>query len=294
MNRQAWSALVERWLRGPADAVRAHPLIGRLTRQLIRVNVLDTATRMAAQTFLTGVPVLFVIAAFAPDSVRSNLLDSLRTVLGLQGASLDEVRHIFASDDQEAVGTGGAVGILVTLVSATACSRVLQRLCERSWHLPHTGVRLAAWRWFAWLLVWLGALLFQGRIHAGFGGGAVLGTFLSLLSGTLMWWWTQHMLLGGRLAWLPLLPGALLTAVSLVTLAWVSKVYVPHALNRSITQFGPFGLVFTMFSWLIVIFTAVTLAIAIGQVLAHEPALADLLGTPPDEDDPPPGARAAD
>ena len=263
------------------ESVRAIPFVGQLTVQLVHVNVLDTATRLAAQTFLTGIPVLFVLAAFAPRSVRDNLVDSLRSILGLHSASLAEVQDALKAGHDGEGQTVGGIGVVVTLLSATACSRVLQRLCERSWHLPPASARLAAWRWVAWLAVWLVVLVFQGRIRDGFGVGQGLGLPMAAIAAVLMWWWTQHILLAGRMPWLPLLPGAVLTGAAMVALAGAAKIYVPHSLERSISQFGPLGLVFTFFSWLIVLFTAVTVGIATGRVIAHERPVARLLRTPP-------------
>lgn len=261
--------------------MRAIPFVGQLTVQLVHVNVLDTATRLAAQTFLTGVPVLFVLAAFAPATVRDNLVASLRSILGLGSRPLDEVTGVLRAGRQSSGQTIGGIGFVVTLLSATACSRVLQRLCERSWHLPPAAARLAAWRWVAWLVVWLAVLVFQGRVRQGFGVGQGLGLPLALVMACLMWWWTQYLLLAGRMPWLPLLPGAVLTGSALTALAGAAKIYVPNSLDRSINQFGPLGLVFTLFSWLIVLFTVVTVCVAAGYVIAHEPAAARLLRTPP-------------
>ncbi|MER7674204.1 YhjD/YihY/BrkB family envelope integrity protein [Kitasatospora sp. NPDC096128] len=267
-------------MRGRTATLRDAPFPRRLAGQLIHVNVLDTATRLAAQTFLTAIPVLFVLATLMPQEVRSSVSDSLRTVLGLRGASLDEVKQVLQTGQTTTSDAFGAVGIVVTLLSATSCSRILQRLCERSWHLPHLAGRLAAWRWLAWLLVWLTALTLQGRLRAGFGAGDGLGMVLYLITATLLWWWTQHLLLGGRVPWLPLLPGAVLTSAALTALAWTSRLYIPHSLNRSVAQFGPLGMVFTLLSWLIVMFTAITLGIAGGYVVACQGRLARLLGTP--------------
>ncbi|MEE1786669.1 YhjD/YihY/BrkB family envelope integrity protein [Streptomyces sp. SP17BM10] len=267
-------------MRGRTATLRDAPFPRRLAAQLIHVNVLDTATRLAAQTFLTAVPVLFVLAALMPSEVRSSVSDSLRTVLGLQGASLDQVTEVLQTSRTTTADAFGAVGIVVTLLSATSCSRILQRLCERSWHLPHLAGRLAAWRWLAWLLVWLAALTVQGRVRAGFGVGDGLGVVLYLITAALLWWWTQHLLLAGRVPWLPLLPGAVLTSAALTALAWGSRLYVPRSLNRSVAQFGPLGMVFTLLSWLIVVFTAITLGIGGGYVVAGQGRLARLLGTP--------------
>ncbi|RKT19499.1 membrane protein [Streptomyces sp. 1114.5] len=269
------------WLRGRTADLRDAPFLRRLAAQLIHIHVLDTATRLAAQAFLTAIPVLFVLAAFLPQEARSSAADSLRTVLGLQGSSLDDVKRALQPVGREATTDAfGGIGILVTVLSATSCSRILQRLCERTWHLPHLSGRLAAWRWLAWLLVWIVALVLQGKVRSGFGAGEALGVVLYLITAGLLWLWTQHLLLGGRVSWLPLIPGAVLTSAGLTALAWVSKLYVPRSLNRSITQFGPLGLVFTLLSWLIVVFTAVTLGIGIGYVVAGQGRLARLLGTP--------------
>lgn len=264
-----------------AATVRGIPFVGRLLVQLVHVNILDMATRMAAQVFLTALPLVFVVAAFAPTSVRNNFLDSLRTVLGLKGASLDEVKSVLGAGQQGGGQSTGFISVVITLLSATACSRALQRLCERSWHVPPAGARLAAWRWVAWLLAWLVVLLFTGRIRSGFGAGLAVGIPLSLIISVLLWWWTQHVLLAGRIAWPPLLPGSVLTGVGLVALAAVAKVYVPHSLDRSVAQFGPLGLVFTLFSWLIVLFTFITVGVASGYVIAHQRPLSRLLGTTP-------------
>lgn len=160
---------------------------------------------------------------------------------------------------------------MVTLLSATACSRALQKTCERCWHLPKAGARLAAWRWVAWLAVWLTALIFQGPIQDAFGVGRTLGAAIALVSGTLLWWWTQHLLLGARVPWLPLLPGAVFVAVGGQVITWGSRYYIPRAVDHSLEQFGGLGLVFVLLSWLIGFFVVVTVAMAVGYVLAHEP-----------------------
>ncbi|MFD6886664.1 YhjD/YihY/BrkB family envelope integrity protein [Streptomyces sp. NPDC059957] len=263
--------------------MRKHtPLLGRLLAQLATVRVLDCATRLAAQAFLGAVPAVFVIAALAPDWLQQQLVTSIRTTLGLTDAALDQVQSVYSAADGTAVASTGGVGIVVTLLSATACSRALQKTCERSWHLPKAKARVAAWRWLAWLVVWLVALLFQGLVQTAFGTGRITGFALAAVSGTLLWWWTQHLLLGSRIPWLPLLPGALLAGVGEQVLTVASRVYMPHAVDRSLQQFGSLGSVFVLLSWLIAFFIVVTLAIAVGYVVAHEPLPAAWLRTPED------------
>ncbi|MGW7555018.1 YhjD/YihY/BrkB family envelope integrity protein [Streptomyces rimosus] len=257
----------------------ARPLAGRIVRQLVSVNILDLATRLAAQAFLTALPMLIAVSSFCPYAVRQELLSSLRSLVGADSPVLAQVAVVNGGRDQ-ALHSWGTVGVLVALLSATAFTRVLQRVCERSWNLPRSGARIVAWRWALWLVVWIVALLYQGLLHRAFGAGPGLGVPLQMVGAVAMWWWTQHLLLAGRVRWLPLLPGALLAGVGVVAFSWASGLWLPRALTRSVERYGQLGSVFTLLSWLILFFATVVVGIAVGQVLAHTGSLRRRLGLP--------------
>ncbi|MFJ1703440.1 YhjD/YihY/BrkB family envelope integrity protein [Kitasatospora sp. NPDC088346] len=255
------------------------PIVGRTVGHLLRVNLLDNATRLAAQTFLSALPALFVVAVFAPATIRDGVTSSLRDHLGLKGNTQQQVQQLLSAGHDDVTQSFGAIGALVTLLSATALSRALQRVCERCWEMPKSKTRVAVWRWLVWLAVWLVFLVFEVPIRRGFGLGPLLGIPLACLVGTLLWWWTQHLLLGNRIRWYPLLPGAVLCGVAELLLGVAAQVYLPGAMTRSVQKFGPFGVVFTSLSWLIVLFAAITLSLVLGRVVAEEPAAAHWLGT---------------
>ncbi|MEU4497082.1 YhjD/YihY/BrkB family envelope integrity protein [Streptomyces sp. NPDC023998] len=289
---RAWSHALDARLRlRLAEAHTRFPVITRLISRMHAVNILDAATRLAAQSFLTAIPLFFLIASFAPSSVRNQLVSSLRTVFGLTGAVNAQLDQLLQSHTGGVRDTIGVVGALMVLISATAVSRALQRLCRRAFAVPKAASKVAPWRWLVWIAVWMLALLVQGPLRNGFGAGLWLGIPVTAISLTLLWWWTQHLLLGGRVRWLPLLPGAFLTAAALTALSVSARIYMPRALNRSMAEYGSLGSVFTMLSWLIVVCAAIAVAITVGAVLAQEPWLARHLG-PSMEEGPSPRDRA--
>ncbi|MFD8209408.1 YhjD/YihY/BrkB family envelope integrity protein [Streptomyces sp. NPDC059695] len=263
-----------------AGAEQRFPVLTELTARLVSGNLLDSATRLAAQAFLAAVPLLFALAAFAPSAVRDQMLESLRTVFGLTGSSDEQLQQVLKGNGDQAVReTSGAVGALVALVSATSFSRAMSRVCERAWRLPKAGTRIAAWRWTVWLLALVLVVLLQAPVRDGFGAGAWLGLPLYFLVSTGVWLWTQHLLLAKRIRWLPLLPGALLAGAATTVLSVTAGLYMPGALNRALAEYGSLGLVLTLLSWLIVLCAALTFAVTIGAVLAQEPPLDRYLGT---------------
>ncbi|SEG82360.1 membrane protein [Actinacidiphila yanglinensis] len=288
-RRGRWATWRIRAIAVRRTAERRFPVLTELTARLLSVNLLDAATRLAAQIFLTAVPFMFVAATIAPDSVRTHILDSAHDLFGLNGSAQDQLQRLYdthGADTETDRQTVGAIGAVVALLAATSTSRAMARVCERAWLLPRSSARVAAWRWFTWIVAWVAVLALQGPLREGLGAGPWLGVPLIFLADLAVWWWSQHLLLGARVPWLPLLPGAVLTSAAMTALSVTARIYLPLALNRSLATYGPLGSVFTLLSWLIAICVCLTFTITAGAVLATEPPLAQHLqwGT---------GARAA-
>ncbi|MFE6171462.1 YhjD/YihY/BrkB family envelope integrity protein [Streptomyces sp. NPDC056464] len=277
------------WLRAVHARLETRfPVITGLVDRMVSVNIFDSATRIAAQCFLTAVPLMFVLGAYAPKAVQDQVTASISAVFGLTGQAKAQVEQTFQPPTDDLRQATGLVGVLMVLLSATAVSRAVQRLCRRAWLLSRTGAKVAPWRWLAWIVLWLGALVVQGLMHNGFGLGEWLGAPIVLVMQAVMWWWTQHLLLGGAVRWAPLLPGALITAIAVSALSISAHFYMPRALNRALADYGPAGSVFVLLSWLIVVSVAVAIGLSMGAVLSQEPFLRRRLGTPtsaPDDND---------
>ncbi|WP_234312030.1 YhjD/YihY/BrkB family envelope integrity protein [Streptomyces griseus] len=255
------------------------PVVTRLVDRMVSVNIFDSATRLAAQCFLTAVPLVFVVGAYAPTSVQKQLIASVSAVFGLTGAAKSQLEQAFQPHSGDLQQATGVIGGLMVLLSATAVSRAVQRLCRRAWRTPRAGTSLAPWRWLVWIAVWLVVLVLQEPLRDGFGLGLWLGLPITLVAQTALWWWTQHLLLNGVVRWPPLLPGAALTAIAATALSATAHFYMPRAINRALEEYGSAGSVFVLLSWLIVVCVAVAVGISVGAVMSQEPFMARRLGT---------------
>jgi membrane protein len=143
-----------------------------------------------------------------------SLLDTMRDRFGLSGGSATAVALVANRDETR--GTLSVVGFVLIIGSAIAFTRALQRVYERAWDLPKLGLR-GVWRGIAWLvglLAYLGVLTAAVQVtRSPHVGGAI---------GLVLWWWTPFLLLGGRVRWRALAPGALITGFAQLVLseAW--------------------------------------------------------------------------
>ena len=112
------------------------------------------------------------------------------------------------------------------------------------------------WRPLLWLGVLLGAVATLALVGGILRGSALPGgTWLLpvlLAPGVFLWaWWTQHLLLGGRVGWRPLLAGAITMAVGLYALRTGAQLSLSPSISDNYDRYGPIGIVFVLMSWFI-------------------------------------------
>jgi membrane protein len=83
-----------------------------------------------------------------------------------------------------------------------------------------------------------------------------------------LWWRTPHLLLLGRIGWRRLLPTAVITGVASTLLGIGSELFLPYATRRSVAEYGPFGVVLTLMSRLLVSAGVIVIGGAVGRIAA--------------------------
>ncbi|MEU0398568.1 YhjD/YihY/BrkB family envelope integrity protein [Streptomyces sp. NPDC006208] len=260
----------------PSSAADRSSLFGRLRRAIIhspvgrgwrRSSDLELGPRslgFAALGFLTLVPLLIIVSSADPERGRG-FAQWLGEGLGVSTASRAEVEDLFTRPGQ-ALRTTTAFGIAVLAVFGLTFAAAVQAGYEKVWDLPQ-----ARW-WARWRhVVWLGVL--TGYLFAAatttLRRESPAGAFAATLSAVLFFWWSQRMLLGGRVRWRALLPGAVATMLGLLGLRVFSQLVFSPLIASNAVTYGAIGTVLVLQSWLVGVGIVVFGGALVGR-LVHE------------------------
>jgi membrane protein len=258
--------------------------VGRLQRRIVDVQLTKQALILAALAFMLMVPAMVTLAAVLPLGHPGGTLDGFVQRLGLTPQAAHDLQQLFPTTTTVSGATTG-LGLLLTVVLTVRWPLALQRGYELLWDLPARGVR-SLWRPLAWLAGFLALVGTASAVTPFLDGGARL--VLVLVVGTplaVAWaWWTQYLLLAGRIAWSRLLPGAVVIGLGLVGMRVAAGLVLSPGITSHYRQYGPLGVVFVILSWFVA-FGVVMLGGAlvghfVDEVLRHRHALA-----PPRGDD---------
>lgn len=84
------------WLKAVHARVETRfPVVTGIVDRMVSVNIFDSATRIAAQCFLTAVPLLFVLSAYAPEAVQDQVTAAVSAVFGLNGQAKAQMEQTF-------------------------------------------------------------------------------------------------------------------------------------------------------------------------------------------------------
>ncbi|MGW2562763.1 YhjD/YihY/BrkB family envelope integrity protein [Streptomyces sp. NPDC001514] len=262
-------------------------LVGLAWNRGREMELMHRAMGFAALSFLTLVPLLVVVAA-ADLASGQGFAKWLVQGLGVSEVSQEEVEQLFGKPGQAlqrttALGLAALAGFGVTFGSA------VQTGYERAWDLP-TARWHTMWRHVVWLAVLIGALLAFVATPTPADASAVVTMLVAcgdLIGTFVFFWWSQWLLLCGRVRWRALAPGAATTALGLLGLRIFSQfVFSPLIASNAVT-YGPFGTVLVLQSWLVGVGFVVYGGALVGR-LFHEERLRRRLTAegyigPPDE-----------
>ncbi|AQT71076.1 MULTISPECIES: YhjD/YihY/BrkB family envelope integrity protein [Streptomyces] len=232
------------------------------------MELMHRAMGFAALGFLTLVPLLVVVAAAAPGS-GSGFGRWLGQALGVTASSRTSIEMVFGAADT-ALERTTAFGLAALAVFGLTFGAAVQTGYEKVWDLP-TARWHTMWRHVVWLamLVCYLALLVVIPAPSDDGLGTVLGTLGDLLGTCLFFVASQRLLLGGRVRWRALVPGAVTTSLGLLGLRIFSQLVFSPLIASNAVTYGPFGTLLVVQSWLVGVGFVVYGGALVGR-LVHE------------------------
>ncbi|WP_329525364.1 ribonuclease BN [Streptomyces sp. NBC_01462] len=225
--------------------------LGRLWQHGGELELLHRAMGFAALSMVTLTPLLIVVAAAAPFEHRGFALWVIDG-MSLSGHPADAVEKLFSAP-RRVLSTTSAFSVLAVALFGLSFASSVQNGYERIWEIP-AGPWHHAWRRVVWLAALTAYLFSEAESGAVLVGGlteTIVRVALTVFFGILFFWWGQHFLLGERVRWSALLPGAVATMAGLVGLRGFSYVvFSPLIVNNAIS-YGTVGTVLVVQSWLI-------------------------------------------
>jgi membrane protein len=239
---------------------------------------LDThALALCAQQVLCTAPLIVAMAAVLQRVTGQHPGYFIVRFFGLYGDSADAVQRLFGRTSPS-ISTPALVFAMVTaIVFTTSVASVQQRAFELIWTLPRViGVR-SYLRQLVWavllggysvVMLGLGRLARQLDAHLGrpwmF---AVMGIQAVLTFA--FYWWSQRWLLGGRVRWRALLPGAAFVGVLTTIQFRLTRVIMPGQIAWQVHAYGLIGAVFVLSVWLMILSTVIFGGVLLGAVIAE-------------------------
>ncbi len=235
-------------------------------RRLANLQAVDRGVALGALAFSALFPLLIVYSAVAPVKSTHEFAQHVVERLRLTGAAAQSAREVFAPSSAVAHSIT-VIGVVLVVASSLSLARALQRLYELAYDLPAAGVRGTPWH-LLWIVLIPIYVSLRPLIADLAGGWWHIAPSLAL--GAVAWLLTPYVLLGRRMDWRQLLPGAALASLGMTALAGFSLVYLPHSITSYAHRFGVIGVAFALLSWLVLAGFVLVGTVAGGSVALEE------------------------
>ena len=241
---------------------RARHLVARVGQ----LELLDRAYTLAAQSFVALFPLILAIAAAVASPGSNVVAEEVIKRFGLAGAAAKAVQDLIV------VRTQGVywLGLLLTVYAVITLSKRASRAYNAVWGTPQLPVR-AQWRALVWIVVQLLLVVMVTELR---GVVRAAGPVLALLTASLilMVWFaaeafTQGLLTRGLVARRRILVSASFATVGRLGILVWSAIFLTPSIIRQAESYGPIGVVFALFTGLLVYWAVLLGATLLAAVI---------------------------
>ena len=221
-------------------------------RRFFDLELLDRSFGLAAQAFVAMLPIIIVIVSvFAADRAQT-LTDAVGDRFGLDQVARQAIRALF--DTSGAEMTVSWLAVAVTLLSAFSLSRRLARVYAAIFEVPPLP-RRQTWHGLVWIVVQVvlftsTSFLRDVRRDAG-PWLAVLIVVVAVIVWFLLDAASIALLVPAAARSLVLASAAMSSFGRMLVTAWAA-LYMPASLSDQAAQYGPIGVTFALFTYILV------------------------------------------
>lgn len=264
-----------RWGRARDRLLASFP--GQVTRRSNELNLGRECLALAAQQTLCTIPLMAALSAVAQRFGVESVGSALGDYLGLSDTAARDVEDLFRGTGHVGFPTL-VVGAVLAAVFAVGVAAIQQHAYEDIWYQQRVGLR-GGWRQLTWVggvCVYLSLALYAGRFggrlgrhvpSAGVGEQVLRLTFVLAVS-YVFFWWSQRLLLAGRIQWRHLVPGAVVMAVATTVLVALSPLMSGQIVGQT-QAYGLIGATFVLSVWLLALSVVTYFGCLIGSVWAE-------------------------
>ena len=247
-------------------------LLGQAWERMLEIEFIDRGIALAGKAFVSFFPLVIVVAAFVPESVRTSIITTLVHRLGIVGEARQQVRSALASANDIRRATG-ALGLVLTFLFASSFTTALQRVFLRTWRRPPGGAVYSYVRGISWLAGFIAYLALAGAVRSTLGGGSIAeieAIILILVSGALVWSVTAWLMLRFEVRFRVLIPTGVLISSLMGAYALVAPMWMPSQITSNLRQFGMFGITLALITWLSGASLCIMAGTCLGVVLVED------------------------
>jgi membrane protein len=249
-------------------------LYGSGLRRMRELDLDTHALALCAQQVLCTAPLIVAISAVLQRVTGHGVSVYMSRFFGLHDDSARDVERLFGRS-APTIGTMALIFAMVTaVVFSTSVGAVQQRAFEMIWTLPRVR---SVWSYVRQLVWAVGLAVFSLGILAAarcghwfnrevFETGSWAPVIMQGALTFLFYWWSQRWLLGGRLSWRALLPGALAVGFATTILVRVTRLVLPEEISWQVHAYGLIGGIFVLSVWLMILSVVVFGGVLFGAL----------------------------
>lgn len=220
-------------------------------RRFFDLELLDRSFALAAQAFVALLPlVIVVVSVFVTDS-SVVIADSIGDRFALDAAARQALRLLFDHPGTAAISW---VAILISLISAFSLSRRLARTYAAIFEVPPLP-RTRSWHGLVWIVLQITLFIVASMLRDLRIGNGPAVAVLAVCGLVLVWFAAD---VAGLRLLVPAAPMRLMVASALISslgrfgIAVWAAFYMPRALENQAQQYGPIGVTFALFTYILV------------------------------------------